>query len=94
MADGARERPKDSPERADLRWASWREALEVCLQRPHLLSTVRIAIVVGTILFVINQLDVVLTGKATAGLWIKVALTYLVPFCVSNWGILVATRRR
>jgi hypothetical protein len=25
--------------------------------------------------------------------WLKVGLTYLVPFCVSNWGILVATRR-
>jgi hypothetical protein len=62
--------------------------------RPHLLSTVRIAIIVGTILFVINQLDVVLAGRATAALWIKVGLTYLVPFCVSNWGILVATKRR
>jgi hypothetical protein len=48
---------------------------------------------VGTILFTINQLDVVLDGGATAGVWLKVAVTYLVPFCVSNWGILVATRR-
>lgn len=54
----------------------------------------RIALLVGTILFVVNHLDVVLAGKATTGLWIKVGLTYLVPFCVSNWGILVATRRR
>ena len=52
------------------------------------------AVVVGTILFVINQLDVVLHGSATAFVWFKVGLTYLVPFCVSNLGILVATRRR
>jgi hypothetical protein len=54
---------------------------------------VRIAAIVGTILFTINQLDVVLSGRATVGVWLKVGLTYLVPFCVSNWGILVATRR-
>ncbi len=53
----------------------------------------RVALIVGTILFSINQLDVVLAGRATLGLWLKAGLTYLVPFCVSNWGILVATRR-
>ena len=94
VPDGSKRRPTISPNSAELRWTSGREALEVCLHRHHLVSTVRIAIVVGTILFVINQLDVVLAGRATAVLWIKVALTYLVPFCVSNWGILVATRRR
>ncbi|MGH2689968.1 MAG: nitrate/nitrite transporter NrtS [Gammaproteobacteria bacterium] len=74
-------------------WATWREALVVCAYRPHLRKTVRIAAIVGTILFTINQLDVVLSGRATVGVWLKVGLTYLVPFCVSNWGILVATRR-
>ena len=74
-------------------WRTWREALQVCLHRPHLRSTARIALIIGTILFAINQLDVVLAGKATPGVWLKTALTYLVPFCVSNWWILVATRR-
>ena len=74
-------------------WATWREALAVCAYRPHLRKTVAIAAIVGTVLFAINQLDVVLAGRATLAVWLKVALTYLVPFCVSNWGILVATRR-
>jgi hypothetical protein len=74
-------------------WATWREALHVCAYPPHLRKTLGIAGIVGTILFAINQLDVVLAGRATAGVWIKIGLTYLVPFCVSNWGILVATRR-
>ena len=51
-------------------------------------------LVVGTILFAINQLDVVLAGAATPSVWIKAALTFAVPFCVSNYGILVATHRR
>lgn len=63
------------------------------LYRPHLNKTVRIALVVGTVLFAINQLDVVLRGRATPLVWFKIALTYLVPFCVSNVGILIASRR-
>lgn len=61
--------------------------------RPHLRDTMLIALAVGTILFCINQLDVVLRGDADAGVWIKSATTYLVPFCVSNAGVLVASRR-
>jgi hypothetical protein len=60
---------------------------------PHLRQTIRAALVVGTVLFAINQLDVVLTGKATWVTWLKVMLTYLVPFLVANYGLLVAGRR-
>jgi len=45
------------------------------------------------VLFAINQLDVVVRGAATPTVWFKVALTYVVPFCVSNVGILIASRR-
>ena len=64
------------------------------LHRPHLRQTIRIALVVGTVLFTINQLDVVVRGAATPVVWLKVGLTYLVPFCVSNLGILIASRRQ
>lgn len=63
-------------------------------RREHLLKTALIAAVVGTLLFCINQLDVVVRGDATTGVWIKAAVTYLVPFGVANAGILVATRQR
>jgi hypothetical protein len=59
---------------------------------PHLRSTIAIALVVGTVLFCINHLDVVLRGDATALVWAKSAVTYLVPFVVSNAGILLASR--
>jgi hypothetical protein len=75
-------------------WTTWREALRVVAYRPHLVRTIRIALLVGTILFAINQLDVVLRGDATAFVWFKIGLTYVVPFCVSNLGILVATSAR
>lgn len=74
-------------------WSTWREAIRVVTYRPHLRRTVLIALVVGTILFWINQLDVVVRGDATTGVWVKSAITYLVPFGVSSAGVLVASRR-
>jgi hypothetical protein len=71
---------------------SAREALRICLRREHLRRTLRIALVVGTILTIINQADVILRGDATAVTWIKGALNYCVPFVVSNLGLLAGKR--
>lgn len=75
-------------------WDRWRDAPAVVAYPPHLRRTAAIALVVGTILFAINQLDVVVQGNATTIVWVKASVTYVVPFCVSNAGVLVATRRR
>lgn len=74
-------------------WCTWREACVVLTLPHHLRRTITIALVVGTILFAINQLDVVLRGAADTVTWIKTAVTYLVPFCVSSAGLLVGTHR-
>ena len=74
-------------------WSGLREAIAVVLYPRHLRRSLGVAAVVGTVLFLINQLDVVLAHHATSATYLKGALTYLVPFCVSNYGILVATRR-
>ncbi len=74
-------------------WVTWRDAWRVVVHRPHLRKTVTIALIVGTILFAINQLDVVLRGDATAVVWVKAAVTYVVPFCVASTGVLLASRR-
>lgn len=47
---------------------------------------------VGTLLLLINQLDVVLSGGFGPRLWLKTGLTYLVPFPVSNYGLVIGTR--
>lgn len=75
-------------------WTTWVEALAVVAHPPFLKKTIRIALIVGATLFTINHLDTVIRGQATAATWVKGALTFLVPFCVSNLGILVATRRK
>jgi hypothetical protein len=73
-------------------WTGWRDMVPVVTYHRHLKRTVTIALTVGTVFFAMNQLTVVLTGHPTALTWLKVALTYLTPFCMSNFGILTATR--
>lgn len=46
---------------------------------------VRIAIVVGTILVLINHGDAVFQMTLTANQLLKILLTYLVPYCVSTY---------
>jgi hypothetical protein len=75
-------------------WSTAREALLLARRREHLRRTVLTAAVVGTVLFAINQLDVVLGGRANWTTWTKGAVTYLVPFVVANVGLLIGTRKR
>jgi len=49
-----------------------------------------VAIVVGTILTVINQGDIIWEGRMPNPL--KVGLTYLVPYCVATYGAVMAKR--
>jgi hypothetical protein len=73
-------------------WPRVRRSIRICRQPDHLRRTLRIALVVGTILTAINQLDVILRGDATAITWIKCGLNYCVPFVVSNLGLLAGKR--
>ena len=54
----------------------------------------QVAALVGTILFGINQAEVVLTGHLTALVAFKSVLTYVVPFSVSTYSALQINRLR
>jgi hypothetical protein len=69
-----------------------RTALRIVLQPQHLRRTLTIAAVVGTVLTAINQADVIVRGEATSTTVAKAVLNYLVPFIVSNLGLLVGAR--
>ena len=62
--------------------------------RPMLSRSIAIALVVGTVLTIINQGDVLLGARWSVALIWKVPLTYLVPFGVATWGALVNGRLR
>ena len=68
--------------------AAIRDAVIYCSRREHLRRTVTIALIVGIVLTSINQLDVILAGDATPWTWVKCAMNFLVPFLVSNLGLL------
>jgi hypothetical protein len=74
-------------------WSIRREIISVVLAPQHLKRTASVAAIVGSAFFAMNQLGVVLAGHATGLVWFKVALTYLTPLLVSNFGVLSATRR-
>jgi hypothetical protein len=70
-----------------------REAIAFCLQRRNLRRTLPIAAVVGIILTLINQSSVILGGHATTATWIRCGLNFVVPFLVSNAGLLSGRNR-
>jgi hypothetical protein len=72
--------------------ASAREACAFCLQRHNLRRTTRIAAVVGVLLSLINQGSLIFAGNATTGTWVRCGLNFLVPFLVSNAGLLAGRR--
>jgi hypothetical protein len=69
-----------------------REACRFCLQRRNLRRTLRIAVVVGVLLTVVNQGGVIAAGHATTATWLRCGLNFLVPFLVSNAGLLSGRR--
>jgi hypothetical protein len=70
----------------------WRAAVAYCCRREHLGRTLRIALIVGIVLTSINQLDVILRGDATTATWLKCGMNFVVPFVVSNLGLLTGRR--
>jgi hypothetical protein len=53
---------------------------------------VPIALLVGTLLSLVNQGSVIAAGHATGVTWVRVLVNYLVPFCVSSAGFFSARR--
>ena len=54
--------------------------------------SLRVALLVGTILVAINHGDRLVSGTAAPADWVKMGLTYLVPYGVSTWASVSAIR--
>ena len=68
-------------------WNTPREALQLWFARTTLRKTLKIALVVGIILSLINI-------GLKLPIPVRIVLNFVVPFCVSSIGVLSATRRR
>jgi len=69
---------------------SW---LATALRRDVVARSLRVALVVGTLLVAINYTDRVLAGRIGAIDLLKMGLTYLVPYGVATYAAVQALRR-
>jgi hypothetical protein len=68
----------------DRRMAAWRRFWQCCIADGIPRRSFAVALVVGTILNLINQGDAILSGAPLNV--IKLLLTYAVPYCVATYG--------
>ncbi len=74
-------------------WTRPREALVLLLCGATARTCLPVALVVGTLLSLVNQADVVLRGAADATVWAKVLANLVIPFLTSSAGALLAVRQ-
>ena len=61
---------------------------------PILKRSLRVAVLVGTVLTLLNQGDALIIGRIDESLIWKVPLTYCVPFVVATYGALASNRTK
>ena len=71
-----------------------RPLIAYCLERPTLLFSIRMALVVGTLLAVINHGQAIVTGHFTSDRLFPMLLTYCVPFSVAMYSQIQGKRQR
>ncbi len=64
--------------------------LVLALSRPVVSKAMQVALVVGTLLALINHGGKMLNASLTAGDAVRILLTYLVPYGVSTWSAVKA----
>jgi hypothetical protein len=73
-------------------WTTFGEAIGLFCRGATLRTAAPVAVVVGTVLSLVNQLHVVVEGDATWVTWVRVAVNYAVPYIVASVGFLSACR--
>jgi hypothetical protein len=75
-------------------WSDPREAVRLLLSGATARTCLPVALVVGTVLSLVNQGDVVAQGMAGGVVVLKVLANYAIPFLSSSTGALLAVRER
>ena len=66
---------------------------EIVTRLDVIVRALKMASIVGIVLAIINHGDHILLGTMTVTNWIKVLITFCVPFCVSTISSVLAIRR-
>lgn len=75
-------------------WIRPRDAVRQLLSGATATTCLPVAVVVGTLLSLINQADVIVQGMAGGAVVLKVLANYAIPFLTSSTGALLAVRQR
>jgi hypothetical protein len=81
--------PEGAPDESLIIKCSWCAIRHRSMVRRSLM----VALVVGSLLTLLNQGDVLFAGSWKSTLYWKIPLTYCVPFCVATYGSLSNARR-
>lgn len=81
-------------ETPDLAWRTWWHAGRLIATGATFAPAAQIALVVGTLLTVVNLGGRILGGQLDTGTWVRVAANYLIPYVVSSLGLLARSRVR
>ncbi len=73
---------------------SQRALIAYCLERATLLFSIKMALVVGTLLALINHGQAIVTGHFTSDRLLPMLLTYCVPFSVAMYSQIQGKRQR
>jgi len=73
---------------------SQRALIVYCFERATLLFSIKMALIVGTLLAVINHGQAIVTGHFTSDRLLPMLLTYCVPFSVAMYSQIQGKRQR
>lgn len=68
--------------------------LAIACSRAVVIRALRIAIIVGLVLAVINHGDKIVNGELSPGVFFKIFVTFFVPYVVSTYSSVLAVRDR
>lgn len=78
----------------DLTWRSPADAVKLIVSGATFHATWKIALVVGTLLSVVNQWGPMMDDPGSWATWLRIFFNYLIPYIVSSIGYLAAFRER
>ncbi len=93
-SSGTQPPPAGKRDGGDRTWSRPREAVAMFVRGATLRTAGPTALLVGTVLSLVNQGAVVANGHGDGGTWVRVAVNFVVPFCVASVGFLSARRVR
>lgn len=64
--------------------------LEIILRRDVIRRSSRVALLVGTVLVLINHGDALITARLTTIDIVKIIMTYCIPYCISTYASVLA----